>query len=222
MVDQSLAAYVRDRLREGYTEEGIRTALLQGGHPSADIEGAIGAARRPPGGHHALLIVLLLVVVGVVAFLLLRPDSDPTGGGSGSGSGSGTGTGGSGSGTGSTGPPSTGALSLAEELQKTARSGSLTPDEVYYETVRAARANAANVADGILFCSVNEEHLYKNYCLQEMAEERRDAAYCAFIGDIKQRDDCYLALIFAGEDQYCAELILDESKGVCDILLGEL
>ena len=38
------------------------------------------------------------------------------------------------------------------------------------------------------------------------------------IGDTQQRDDCYLGLIFLGEDQYCSKLILEQNKRVCEIL----
>lgn len=201
--DEGLVRYIKERLGEGYKEQQVRQLLLQRGQTEQSIDAAFGQLRRLHGPRIVLpLFLLLLVAIGVVLYLVLQREappqpalinrSQPSQ------------------------PAATGTVALAEKLLKAAANQS--PDQVYYATVQAAAGDAATVADGILLCSVNKEVTYKNYCLQQLAEQRREAAYCDVIGDAKQRDDCYLALILKGEDQYCARLLLDDSKRVCTLL----
>jgi len=208
VVDEGLVRYVRERLGEGYQEAEIRAALAQHGHPQEAIDEAFRHIHRE--GKHTLLpfVLLLLLIAGVVLFLLLRqsapshhqaPALNQTPGVK-------------------SVPATSSALALAEQLKT--QSSNQSEDETYAATVKAAVANGQSVADGILLCSINKETSYKNYCLQELAKEWREPRLCGVIGDIAQRDDCYLGLVFEGEDQYCSKLQLEENKRVCDLLLG--
>ncbi len=206
-VDDGLVRYIKERLGEGYKESHIREVLYQHGNSQESVDAAFGDIHRL----HAtplvpLLLVALLLVIGVLLFFLLRPESGSPGA-----------------------PPiepvtpapkpTSDALSVADRLLK--EQATQSEDETYYATVKAATSVAASTADGILLCSVNKRTAYKNYCLQKLAEERRLATYCEIIGDARQRDECYLGLIWQGEDQYCAKLILEENKRICSLLLGE-
>jgi len=212
VVDEGLVQYIRQRLGEGYNEEHIREVLQTHGHDPKTVDNAFASLHRERK-HLPVLAILLVLLIGaaVIIFFLVKPSPEPNGPG------------------GSDDPsretivtppsqPTTGVVSIAESLSLNA--ASQTPDETYYATVQAASKSASTVADGILLCSVNKELSYKNYCLIELADQRRNADYCVVIGDVQQRDDCYLKLILKGEDQYCASLRLDENKRVCDILLG--
>jgi hypothetical protein len=201
--DEGLVRYIKERLGEGYREQQVRQALLQGGHSEQSIDAAFGQLRRFHSPRLILpFLLLLLIAAGVVLYLGLQhetpPQPTPLNHSQPSQ------------------PAATGTVALAEKLLKAAANQS--PDQVYYATVQAAAGDAATVADGILLCSVNKELAYRNYCLQQLAEQRREAAYCEVVGDAKQRDDCYLALILKGEDQYCSKLLLDDSKRVCTLL----
>jgi hypothetical protein len=202
--DEGLVRYIKERFGEGYNEQQVRQALLQAGHSEQSIDAAFGQLRRFHGPKLIVpFILLLLIAIGVVLYLLLLQQKAPPPPAPLNNS-----------------PPSqpaaTGTVALAEKLLKAAANQS--SDQVYYATVQAAAGDAATVADGILLCSVNKELTYRNYCLQQLAEQRREAGYCEVVGDAKQRDDCYLALILKGEDQYCAKLLLDDSKRVCTLL----
>jgi hypothetical protein len=207
VVDEGLLKYIKERLGEGYKEEHIRQVLLEHGHTPKDVDEAFKHLHQL-GGSKALvmLLVLLLAAVAVIVFLLLRPGAEqpqrnPDGNVT----------------VPRPEPASSGVLAIASALKE-----NLTgkrSDEVYYETLNAAVGNARSVGDGILLCSINQEMMYKNYCLTELAGERKEAAFCDIIGDVSQRDSCYLQLVIAGEDQYCSELLLEESKRTCDILL---
>lgn len=204
MVDEGLVRYIRERLGEGYKEDNIRAALLQHGHGEAEISEAFGNIHRSTG-KPLLLILIGLIGIGLVLFFLLRPTADqppikqePT-------------------------PtveiPNDNVITLAAQMKK--ESANKTPDEVYYETVQTATSTKRSESEGVLLCSVNENTTYKNYCLTELASQQRDVDFCKLIGSLEQRDDCLLTLILDGEDQYCPELILEENKEVCRILLGE-
>ncbi len=206
MVDEGLVRYVRERLGEGYQEAEIRAALAQHGHPQQAIDEAFQHIHRE--GKHNLLIpalLFILILIALLLFLALRatPASPPVQNSTPQQN--------------QSGPPSSSVLQQAAELK--AESVNQTPDETYYATVQEAKSGRS-VSDAILLCSINKETNYKNYCLQEIAEAWREPRLCEVIGDISQRDDCYLGLIFDGEDQYCSRLQLEENKRVCDLLLG--
>jgi len=93
-------------------------------------------------------------------------------------------------------------------------------DDKYFAILDAAKTKTTSVADAILICSLNSNPSYKNYCLQEMAENQLKPDYCEVIADPKQRDDCYMLIILQGEDQYCSKLVMQESKDFCDKLLN--
>lgn len=206
MADEGLVRYIKERLGEGYTEQQVRQVLRQHGNDERTVEEAFGAIHRLHGSHLAVPVILFfLVVIGVVLFFAfskpdpVAPPVTPT----------------------QKTPdlqPASSVVAIAEQLSLQRQNK--TAEEMYILTVGAAKSKADSVADGILLCSVNKEITFKNYCLQDLAVEERDAAYCDIVGDAKQRDDCYLGLILEGEDQYCAKLVLDESKKVCDVLLG--
>ncbi len=209
MVDDGLVRYIKERLGEGYKEPHIRDVLFAHGHSEESVDEAFRYLHRLQPRVPVIPILIGLILVAGVAFYFFWPTASqqpvlqgpenvtappaPT-------------------------QPTTGVVSLAEQLKLAA--ANQTPDETYAATVNAATTNAATAADGILVCSVNSDITYKDYCLQELAKQRKEPAYCEVIGDVKQRDDCYLQLILEGEDQYCSKLILAESKKVCDLLLG--
>ena len=205
-MDEGLVRYIRERLGEGYAEEHVRKALLEHGHAQEQVDDAFTHIHheKPP---KILLsaLVIILIIGAVTIFLVLKPNTmlpqpqppieqqpEPVG------------------------PPSNDIIELAADLKSFTYEK--TADETYYLTVETATTKAASTADAILICSINEDITYKNYCLQEMAETRRKAAFCDVIGDTQQRDDCYLGLVFLGEDQYCSKLVLEQNKRVCDIL----
>lgn len=211
MVDEGLVQYIRERLGEGYKEQEIRAALQGHGHPDAVINEAFNRIHRSHKGNPLIVILILvvLIMVGILIFLLLKPGepskpseeiageqpSDEL-------------------------PAATDDIvSIAATLKK--KRVNLTADELYYETVEEATTNAKNIGDGILICSINRDPVYKNWCLTELADQQVEAEYCTLIGEAKQRDECYLAIIMQGEDQYCEKLVLEEHKRVCDLLLGE-
>ena len=209
MVDDGLVRYIKERLGEGYKEPHIRDVLYAHGHSEENVEEAFNYIHRIHPKLPVIPIAIALILIAGAAFYFFWPAASqqpviqgpenvtapPV-----------------------TTQPTTGTVSLAEQLKLAA--ANQTPDETYAATVSAASANAATAADGILLCSINRDVTYKDYCLQELAKERKEPAYCEVIGDVKQRDDCYLQLILQGEDQYCGKLILAESKKVCDLLLG--
>ncbi len=207
MVDQGLVRYIRERRGEGYHEDHIRKALHEHGHDQSTVDDAFHHVHRQEPVKPILpILIILLIGLGVLLFFLFRPDGTveplPVI-----------------NETPQPGPASGNVVEIAAQLK--VDSVNQTPDEIYLSTVLASTAHAGSVADGILLCSINEELTYKNYCLQEMAETRRDPEYCEVIGNAGQRDDCYLGLILAGEDQYCGQLLLEENQRVCEILLGE-
>lgn len=210
MVDQGLVQYIRERLGEGYKEDYIREALRNHNHSEESIDEAFNHIHRVHGSHPLTIILLLLLLasVGVGAFLFLSGDSpepapqepepeplpEPP-------------------------KPSSSIVELAGQLK--AQAAELSPDELYAESVTMATAKARTVGDGVLLCSVNTEIKYKNWCLSELADARTEPEYCGLIGDAEQRDQCYLLIIVAGEDQYCNKLVLEENKDICAYLLGE-
>lgn len=202
VADQGLLRYIRERLSEGYSEEEIREALLSSNHEADAVAEALHAANHHARALPVIFGLLVLIGIGVSLFLYLQPATvepivqQPT--------------------QPIPKPPSQGVITLASELQQQELEGR----ELYYRSVELAVLNARTSGDGILICSVNEDIVEKNYCLSELAGERRDPLFCEIIGDTRQRDDCYLGLILDGEDQYCQELILNENQQVCDILLS--
>ncbi|MBR9692556.1 hypothetical protein GOV07_01350 [Candidatus Woesearchaeota archaeon] len=205
-MDEGLVRYIRERLGEGYAEEHVQKALLEHGHGQPEIDNAFTHIHHEKPPKILLSALLVILVIGAVAiFLALTPDTtplppqppveqQPE----------------------HVGPPSNDIIELAADLKSFTKEK--TADETYYLTVETASTKAASTADAILICSINEDIIYKNYCLQEMAETRRKAAFCNVIGDTQQRDDCYLGLVFLGEDQYCSKLVLEQNQRVCDIL----
>ncbi len=202
MADEGLVRYVRERLGEGYSEQGIRQALRDHGHADRQIEEAFASIHRERARRFPVALIMLLLLAGAAALLLffLLP-------------------------LGPAGPlpqepraaePGEGVVAIAERL----REQDASPDETYYASVQAAEESARSVPDAILLCSANREVRYKNYCLQELAESWREARLCAVIGDAQQRDDCYLGLVFLGEEQHCADLRLESGRRTCDLLLG--
>jgi len=203
-----MVRYVQERLSEGYAESKIRKALENEGHAVLDIDKAFQYARTSKGPNLLIpLAVLILLGLAVAIYLWLQaanPGPQPPG------------TGGKGSSLSE--PPSTSALAVAERLKM----GNATSDETYYETVQAAEQQARGVSDAILLCGVNADVRYRNYCLQEIAESWREPRLCEVIGDAEQRDDCYLGLVFLGEDQYCTKLLIKEKQQICATLLGQV
>ncbi len=207
MADEELVRYVQERLDEGYDERKIRKTLEDEGRTAPEIDKAFRHARKSRGPNLLIpLALIILIALSAALYFGLQgtmpgPPPPETGGAE------------------TPSPPSTGALALAERL--TTDSASKSPDETYYETVQAAEQEARGVADAILLCGVNGEVRYRNYCLQEIAESWREPRLCEVIGDAEQRDDCYLGLVFLGEDQYCAKLLIEEKQRICANLLGK-
>gem|GEM_PF-1956042 len=206
MADEGLVRYIRERLGEGYKEDYIRDVLETHGHGQKEVDEAFRSIHRSNGKLPIIpiLIILVLIAAGIFLFLKLQapvereppPPVLPN--------------------TSIERQPAKNVMELAEELK--AKNANLSADQVYFETVKAANENAVTVADGALLCSANRDTQYKNYCFQELGASKKEPAYCDLIGVIKERDACYLKIILTGEDQYCARLVLEESKRTCALL----